>query len=150
MRFLGTRVSRDGEDWKFEVQVYLGEIDPTWLRWNFNADPMDDKGPIKVTMANEGSSPELSMVIYMGLDCLQCALQSITTPRIVPLSSGCSCTFGRESYLYGSIESNQLHQWFKAKSSTKARGPKPFVRRIAKIDVMLKSKFSHPRGMDGT
>jgi starch phosphorylase len=52
MRFLGTSVSRDGEDWKFEVQIYLGEIDPSMVKVELYADPMDDKA-IKVTMTRE-------------------------------------------------------------------------------------------------
>ena len=54
MQFLGTSVSRDDEDWKFEVQVYLGEIDPSMVKVELYADPMDDKGPINVTMTREG------------------------------------------------------------------------------------------------
>jgi len=53
MRFLGTSVSRDGEDWKFEVRVYLGEIDPSMVKVELYADPMDDKAPIKVAMTKE-------------------------------------------------------------------------------------------------
>jgi starch phosphorylase len=50
MRFLGTHVFRDGEDWKFEVQVYLGEIDPSMVKVELYADPISDEVPIKVTM----------------------------------------------------------------------------------------------------
>jgi starch phosphorylase len=54
MRFLGTSVSRDDEDWKFEVQVYIGEIDPSMVKVELFADPMIDKGPMNVTMTKEG------------------------------------------------------------------------------------------------
>jgi starch phosphorylase len=57
LRFLATSVSSDGADWKFEVQVYLGEIDPRMIRVEMYADPMDDKGPTKVAMTKEGPIP---------------------------------------------------------------------------------------------
>jgi starch phosphorylase len=50
MRFSGTHVFRDGEDWRFEAQVCLGEIDPSMIKVELYADPIGDEAPIKVTM----------------------------------------------------------------------------------------------------
>ena len=84
MRFLGTRVSRDGEDWKFEVQVYLGEIDPDMVKVELYADPMDDKGPIKVTMANEGLISGVVNGYLYGARLPAMRPAEHYTPRIVP------------------------------------------------------------------
>jgi starch phosphorylase len=84
MRFLGTNVSRDGENWKFEVQIYLGEIDPGMVKVELYADPMDDKAPMKVAMIREGP---ISGVVngYLYRARLPAARpEDYYTPRIVP------------------------------------------------------------------
>jgi glycogen phosphorylase len=84
MRFLGTSVSRDGYDWKFEVQVYFGEIDPRVVKVELYADPMDDKGPMKVAMTREGAIPGVVNGNLYRARLTATLPADHYTPRIVP------------------------------------------------------------------
>ena len=84
MRFLGTSVSRDGDDWKFEIQVYFGEIDPSVVKVELYADPMDDKGPMKVAMTQEGAIPGVVNGYLYRARLAATHPADHYTPRIVP------------------------------------------------------------------
>jgi starch phosphorylase len=84
MRFLGTSVSRDGDDWKFEVQVYFGEIDPSVVNVELYADPMDDKDPIKEVMTREGPIPGVVNGYLYRARLPAARPADHYTPRIVP------------------------------------------------------------------
>lgn len=104
MRFLGTSVYRDGENWKFEVQVYFGEVDPGMVKVELYADPMDDEGPMKVAMTREGAIPGV-VNGYLYRARLPATLPADHyTPRIASLSSSSSRTFRRESHLMGALD----------------------------------------------
>jgi len=41
LHFGAVQEHREGERWRFQVPVYLGEVDPTWVRVELYADPWE-------------------------------------------------------------------------------------------------------------
>ncbi len=60
LRFLGTKVSRDGEYWKFEVKIFLGEIDPGMINVEIYADGQNEEPPVRVAMAKRELISEMA------------------------------------------------------------------------------------------
>lgn len=50
-------VSRDADSWSFVVQVYLGEVDPQWVRVELYADPVAEENPIRLIMEQGDAIP---------------------------------------------------------------------------------------------
>jgi len=50
VHFGRSSIEREGDAWRFEVQVYLGEIEPDWVSVELCADPAPERGPVRQTM----------------------------------------------------------------------------------------------------
>ncbi len=50
IHFGTVEVSGEGDAWSFVVQVYLGEVDPQWVRVELHADPVAEENPIRTIM----------------------------------------------------------------------------------------------------
>jgi starch phosphorylase len=46
--------SREGDSWAFEVQVYLGKMNPDMIRVELYAEPLEGVLPIRIVMARKG------------------------------------------------------------------------------------------------
>jgi starch phosphorylase len=114
MRFLGTHVFRDGEQWKFEVQVYFGEIDPSMVMVELYADLTGDEVPIEVTMTKADPLSGWLMAISVGPKCLRCVLRPADhyTPRIIPFHPDAFMPL-EESHIMGALISDSAENLFR-------------------------------------
>ncbi len=86
LRFLGTKVSRDGEYWKFEVQIFLDEIDPGMIKVEIYADGEDGEPPLRIAMAKQEPISEMANEYRYIYEAKVPATRPSEhyTPRIVP------------------------------------------------------------------
>ncbi len=69
----------------FAVQVYLGDVDPDWVRVELYADPLDEQGtPTRLVMAKGGTIPGTVNGYSFTADCPSARPANHFTPRIVP------------------------------------------------------------------
>jgi glycogen phosphorylase len=64
LRFGDVKVASDGENHTFEVQVYLGGLDPNVVRVELYADGLDGGAPIRQEMAQAGQPADTDGCIY--------------------------------------------------------------------------------------
>jgi len=57
IHFGRSQVERQGDQWRFDVPVYLGEISPEWVKVELYADPEPGREPIRQSMARGGPIP---------------------------------------------------------------------------------------------
>ena len=57
IHFGRSQVERQGDRWRFDVPVYLGEISPEWVKVELYADPEPGREPIRQSMARGGPIP---------------------------------------------------------------------------------------------
>jgi starch phosphorylase len=75
---------REGSLWRFDVEVYLGELDPKDIALEIYADPNEDQAPIRVrmTLKQAISGSDHGYIYTVSVDSSRPA--SDFTPRIVP------------------------------------------------------------------
>jgi starch phosphorylase len=88
IRFGDQRVTESSNDWHFEIQVYLGELDPDWVRVELYAEsPGREAGhpePIRLAMIRKGPvAGAINGHLYTG-DAPKSNPPEFYTPRVVP------------------------------------------------------------------
>ncbi len=88
MRFGDVHVTGVGPHWRFEVQVYFGDVDPGWVQVELYADPPNEsEPPTRIVMARQGTIPGAVKGYVFFADCPSDRPADHFTPRIVPFHS---------------------------------------------------------------
>ena len=84
MHFGELRVHREGELWRFEVEVFFGKMDPQDVAVELYADPLGDKEPIRVAMSAESEALGASRGHLYAARVQSMRPAEHFTPRIIP------------------------------------------------------------------
>jgi starch phosphorylase len=84
IHFGNVEVSGDADSWSFVVQVYLGEVDPQWVRVELYADPGAEENPLRLIM-EQGDPIPGAVHGYWYRAVVSASRPAMDfTPRIVP------------------------------------------------------------------
>ena len=85
VRFGDVQVTKTGERWHFEAQVYFGDLEPTRVQVELYADPLNDiEPPTRIAMCQrEVILGSVNGYVYVA-DCSSTRPAQHFTPRIVP------------------------------------------------------------------
>ncbi|HYA66095.1 MAG TPA: alpha-glucan family phosphorylase, partial [Burkholderiaceae bacterium] len=75
-------IERQAESWHFEVQVYLGEIEPDWVSVELCADPAPEGGAVRQSMARGDAIPGAINGYVFTASVPAARPQSHYTPRV--------------------------------------------------------------------
>jgi starch phosphorylase len=84
MRFGGLKVNREGELWRFEIEVFFGKIDPQDVAVELYADPQSDEEPTRVAMSAQSEAPGAGRGHLYSARASSSRPAEHFTPRIIP------------------------------------------------------------------
>jgi starch phosphorylase len=85
LHFGAVQVQREDESWSIQAQVYLGEMDPAWVRVELYADPWEGQEAVREAMVRgEPLSDAVRGYLYRGIVPATRPAEYFT-PRIVPM-----------------------------------------------------------------
>ena len=71
----------------FDVQVYLGDVEPSWIRVELYAEGKNEEDPVRITMNQSGAIPGMVNAYLYRADVPASRPVEHYTPRIVPFHS---------------------------------------------------------------
>jgi starch phosphorylase len=78
-------VSREGDCWRFEAEVYLGSVSSEMVRVELYADPVDGEQPLRQALGRAEEIPgAVNAHLYRGTTGASSRPSRHFTPRIVP------------------------------------------------------------------
>ena len=83
VRFGKVAVSRENDRWRFEVTVYLGELNPEAVKVELYADPLEREEPIRIPLIRDKRLEDSGSYLYTG-EAPDSRPAEHFTPRILP------------------------------------------------------------------